>query len=227
MPSTTGSSDRDSHDADGMTQRPSPIVGVILAGGLSRRMGAEKAFVSLAGRPLLAHAIGRLAPQVDRLILNANGDPGRFAAFGLPVVPDPVPGHAGPLAGILAGLLFARADLPGAREVAAIAVDTPFFPTDLVARLAAASDGARRIAVASSEGRLHPVFGAFPVDSAEDLMSFLNAGGRRVTDWLATRPVVAVAFPSSGPVGPFFNVNTPADLDAAGGSERLHIQDGE
>ena len=198
-----------------MNARP-PIVGVILAGGLSRRMGAEKAFVPLAGRPLLAHVVERLGPQVDALVLNANGDPARFAAFGLPVAADPVPGHAGPLAGILAGLLFARANCPAARLVASVAVDTPFFPETLVARLAAASKDGRRIAVAASGGRLHQVFGVFPVALAEDLMSFIaRSGSLKVLDWLGRQDAATVDFPAESPVGPFFNINTPADLAAA------------
>src|SRR5437773_4160349 len=119
------------------------IVGVILAGGRSTRMGGgDKPLVTIAGRPLLARVIDRLRPQVHALALNANGDPARFATFGLPVVPDPVGGFAGPLAGILAGLVWARGEADSARGVVTAAGDTPFFPPDLARRLTgAASDG--------------------------------------------------------------------------------------
>ena len=204
-----------------MIARP-PTVGVILAGGLSRRMGAEKALLSLAGRPLLAHVAERLGPQVDALVLNANGDPARFAAFGLPVAADPVPGHAGPLAGILAGLLWARVNRPAARLVATVPVDTPFFPHDLVSRLAAASEGGTRIAVAASDGRLHQVFGVFPVALADNLESFIaTSGSLKVMDWLGRQNAATVDFPAESPVGPFFNINTPADLALAAASASL------
>src|SRR5688500_1549294 len=109
---------------------------VLLAGGLARRMGGgDKCLVPLGGRTLLERVIERARPQAGRLVLNANGDPVRFAAFGLPVVLDSVPGFAGPLAGILAGMEWAVTHAPEARHVASLATDTPFFPTDLVARL--------------------------------------------------------------------------------------------
>jgi molybdopterin-guanine dinucleotide biosynthesis protein A len=190
------------------------IVGVILAGGLSTRMGGgDKPLLPLAGRPVLAHAIGRLRPQVDRLVINANGDPARFASLGLPVIADTVPGHPGPLGGILAGLQHAASI--GAARIVTVAGDTPFLPRDLVPRLgSAAGSGA---AVARSRGRVHPVEGCFPVTTAEGLEAFIHASAkRRVIDWVSSIGAVPVDFPD-GPSGydPFFNVNTPDDLRAA------------
>ena len=141
-----------------------PLLGVLLAGGAARRMGGgDKCLLLLGGRPLLAHAIDRLTPQVDAMVLSANGDPDRFAAFGLPVVADPIPGSAGPLAGILGAMLWARRHRPDVRQIVSVATDTPFFPDDLVARLSAAA-GKDAIAIARSGGRDHRVFGVFPVD---------------------------------------------------------------
>ncbi|MEO8669205.1 MAG: molybdenum cofactor guanylyltransferase MobA [Bauldia sp.] len=192
-----------------------PIAGVILAGGLSRRMGGDKSLMPLAGRPLIAHAIERLRPQVDELAINANDDPARFAAFGLPIVPDTTTGHAGPLAGILAGMQWASG--MHVALLATVSVDAPFFPQDLVARLSEATDG-QAIAVARSAGRVHPVFGLFPVRLAGDLEGFLRRDERRsVTGWLAGQAMVAVDFEGSSPGSgdPFFNINTPEDLAVA------------
>ena len=192
------------------------VAGIVLAGGRSRRMGGgDKSLMPLDGRPLIAHAVARLRPQVAMLAVNANGDSARFAAFGVPVIADTIPGFAGPLAGILAGLRWAES--AGARFLATAAVDTPFFPPDLVVRLLDATTGAA-VAIARSGGRLHPVFGLFPVDRAGDLALFI---GRReslkVSDWLARQATVAVDFDGAAPGGldPFFNLNTPADLDVA------------
>jgi molybdopterin-guanine dinucleotide biosynthesis protein A len=199
-------------------RRAAPIVGVILAGGLSRRLGGgDKCLLPLGGRPLLAHAIERLTPQVDALVLNANGDPSRFAPFGLPVIGDTIPGYAGPLAGILAGMLWARANFPDARLIATAAADTPFFPSDLVARLTAAA-GDADIAIPRTAGRVHPVFGVFPVASADNLDRFIRtAGSRKVTVWLDREHVEVVDFDDrmSGGFDPFFNINAPDDLRAA------------
>jgi molybdopterin-guanine dinucleotide biosynthesis protein A len=190
------------------------IVGVILAGGLSTRMGGgDKPLLHLAGKPVLAHVIERLGPQVGRLVINANGDPARFATFGLPVIADTIAGHPGPLGGILAGLRHAGST--GAKAIVTVAGDTPFLPADLVSRLAdAAGDGA---AVARSRGRMHPVEGCFPVALADGLEAFIHASAkRRVIDWVTGLGAVPVDFPD-GPVGydPFFNVNMPDDLRAA------------
>jgi molybdopterin-guanine dinucleotide biosynthesis protein A len=200
------------------------IAGIILAGGLSRRMGGgDKPLGRLAGRPLLEHVIARLTPQVGPLAINANGDPSRFSAFGLPVVADTVAGFAGPLAGILAGLEWAAANATAHRLVT-VAGDTPFFPGDLVTRLAEASEERPdTIAVASSNGRWHPTFALWPVELATTLRTALvDRDQRRVQAFIERCDHVAVdfAFPRVAGMAydPFFNVNTPDDLAEA---ERL------
>jgi molybdopterin-guanine dinucleotide biosynthesis protein A len=200
------------------------IAGIILAGGLSRRMGGgDKPLGLLSGRPLLGHVLARLEPQVDALAINANGDPCRFSAFGLPVVPDTVAGFAGPLAGILAGLEWAAANT-AARRIVSVACDTPFFPDDLVDRLAAATAGTpQAIAVAAFAGRMHPTFALWPADLAASLRRMLvDRGERRVTAFIAEHDHVEVdfAFPENAGIAydPFFNINTPQDLAEA---ERL------
>jgi molybdenum cofactor guanylyltransferase len=177
--------------------------------------GRDKPLLTLAGKPLLRHVIDRLEPQVNGLVLNANGDPQRFADFSLPVVADTIEGFVGPLAGILAGLVWAGLQRPRPEAIVTAAADTPFLPFDLVGRLAAAGHG--RIAVARSGGRIHPVFGHFPIDHVEGLQIFLGRGeSRKVTDWLDHAGFIAVDFPGGdGPDDPFFNVNTPVDLAAA------------
>jgi molybdopterin-guanine dinucleotide biosynthesis protein A len=194
------------------------VAGVILAGGLSRRMGGgDKCLAPLGGRPILAHVIGRLRPQVSALALNANGDPARFAAFGLKVLPDGVPGFAGPLAGVLAGMDWAAAR--GVGLVATAAADTPFFPRDLVVVLAAAmAREATPLAVAMTEDperghSPHPTFGLWSVALREDLRAALGGGTRKVVDWTARHGVAGATF-RGGPA-PFFNVNAPADLERA------------
>lgn len=186
--------------------------GVILAGGLSRRMGGgDKTLLPLDGAPILAHVVARLAPQVARLAINANGDPHRFDAFALPVITDTFPGFAGPLAGVLAGMDWAR-QTP-AQALVTVAGDTPFFPTDLVQRLLAASAG--RIVVAASGGRPHPTFALWPLALRDDVAAFLATGETlRVMTFLERAGFDTVAF-DDGPADPFFNVNTEADLETA------------
>ena len=175
--------------------------------------GGDKCLRNLAGRPLLAHVVARVAGQVDRLILNANGDPGRFAAYGMPVVADVVDGFAGPLAGVLTGLKWAAAHVPAAAWVATFATDAPFVPVDLVDRLydALAAAGAD-MACAHSAGRDHPVFALWPVALRDDLRRAVVATGvRKVDAWTAGHRRVAVEF-AAQPVDPFFNANQPDDL---------------
>jgi len=194
-----------------------PALGVILAGGRSTRLGGgDKSLLTLGGRPVLARVIERLRPQVRALVLNANGDPARFAAFDVPVVSDPVGGFAGPLAGILAGLIWASGQADPPDGIVTAAADTPFFPADLAARLTAAA-GKDGLAIARTNGRLHPVFGYFPMGCADDLDAFLSGqASRKVTDWLDRMGFTAVDFPRGEcPADPFFNINTPADLAAA------------
>lgn len=191
------------------------IVGCILAGGLSRRMGGgDKGLLALAGRPMLDRVVERMWPQVDILILNANGDPERFARFGLPVIGDSIGEFAGPLAGVLAALEWAGREA-GTRCVATAATDTPFFPRDLVARLSGAQGGdADRLSVAASAGRLHPVFALWPVALAEELRRDLERGERQASAWVERHRPAVVDFPVAG-YDPFLNVNRPADLAEA------------
>ena len=200
----------------------SDLAGVLLAGGKSRRMGGgDKCLRPLAGRPILDHVIERARPQVAALVLNANGDPERFAHYGLPVAGDVIDGFAGPLAGVLTGLEWAAAGLPGCRWLASFACDAPFFPRDLVARLASAveADGAE-LACATSVGRAHPVFGLWPLRLAPELRrAMVEEEIRKVDVWTARYKLVEVAFSevetAAGPLDPFFNTNRPDDLTAA------------
>jgi molybdopterin-guanine dinucleotide biosynthesis protein A len=195
------------------------IAGVLLAGGQSQRMGGgDKCLRPLAGRPILDHVIERVRPQVTALVLNANGDPARFAAFGLPVVADDMTGFAGPLAGVLAGLDWAAANVSDATHVASFATDAPFLPRDLVTAFRQAMRmGIYDLACAASDGRTHPVFGLWPLAVREDLRSALGSGVRKVDQWTAGYRLVEVEFPAA-PIDPFFNANRPEDLEEA---ERL------
>ncbi|ALJ34703.1 molybdenum cofactor guanylyltransferase MobA [Azospirillum brasilense] len=200
--------------------RTEGIAGVLLAGGLSRRMGGgDKSLRTLGGRSILERIVATVRPQVGPLVLNANGDPARFAAFGLPVAADVVEGFAGPLAGVLTGMEWARANAPGCRLLASFATDAPFIPGDLVARLVGAveREGAD-LACARSDGQEHPVFGLWRVDLADDLRrAMVEEDMRKVDAWTA-RYRLAVADFATDPVDPFFNTNRPDDLAEA---ERL------
>ena len=193
------------------------ITGVVLAGGLARRMGGgDKALLELGGRPILAHVIERLGPQVGPMVINANGDPARFADYALPVAADPVDGFAGPLAGVLAGLDWAKANVADATWIVTVASDTPFFPADLVARLVAAAKAEdAEMACAVSGGRHHPVFGLWPVRLADDLRhAMIDEDIRKVDIWTARYRLAAVEF-GTDPFDPFFNANRPEDLEKA------------
>jgi molybdopterin-guanine dinucleotide biosynthesis protein A len=172
--------------------------------------GPEKPLRLLAGRPLLFHVIARVAPQVSAMVLNANGDPARFAGFGLEVVADGVPDQPGPLAGILAGMRWAAAR--GMADVLSVPTDTPFLPDDLVVRLGAARRIAGvPIACAESGGTVHPVVGLWPVDLADRLEADILAGQRRVRAWAAMFGVASAVFEAGAP-DPFFNINHQEDL---------------
>ncbi len=194
-------------------------VGLILAGGLARRMGGgDKALKPLAGRPILAHVIDRLHGQCDDLLLNANGNPARLAAFGLPVVADTVPDFAGPLAGILAGLDWVAEHRPQTEWLLSVAADTPFIPGDLATRLhRARAVAGTPLACATSGGQQHHAIGLWPVALREDLRQALAAGERRLGRWTQIHGVAVADWPVE-PFDPFFNVNTPEDLAEA---ERL------
>lgn len=196
------------------------ILGVVLAGGLARRMGGgDKGLQQLGGKPILRHILDRLEPQVDGAILNANGDPARFAAWGLPVAGDAVEGFVGPLAGVLAGLAWARANRPDVTDIVTVPGDGPFLPRDLVARLCAArADASADLACAVSAGQAYPVVGLWPVRLHDDLHHAVTVEDiRKVDRWTARHRLVQVDF-STQPVDPFFNANAPEDLAEA---ERL------
>lgn len=190
------------------------VAGVILAGGLARRMGGgDKPLRLLCGRPMLAHVIDRLGPQVAALAINANGDPARFAAFGLPVVADGVAGFPGPLAGILAGMDWAAA--AGFAAVVSVPGDSPFIPRDLVARLVAARKAAGvPFACAASGGQAHPPVGLWDVSLREELRAALAAGERKIDRWTARFGCAQEAWPTT-PFDPFFNANAPEELAVA------------
>ncbi len=197
---------------------PEPAVaGVLLAGGRARRMGGgDKALATLGGETILARVVASARPQVRALALNANGDPERFAEYGLPVIADVITDYAGPLAGVLTGLEWAAEHAPDCPWVASFATDAPFLPADFVARLlaAVARDGAE-MACAASGGRAHPVFGLWPVALAGELRQALTAEGMRKIDaWTARYPLAVAEF-GCDPVDPFFNLNRPEDLAEA------------
>lgn len=198
------------------------VAGVLLAGGQSRRMGGgDKCLRTLAGRPILSHIIERARPQVAALVLNVNGEPARFADFGLPIAADVVEGFAGPLAGVLTGLEWAAEHAPSCTHVASFACDAPFFPADLVARFLAALEAqGANLACAASNGRTHPVFGLWPVRLKEDLRrAMVEEGMRKVDIWTARYKLATVEFApaatAAGPLDPFFNANRPEDLAEA------------
>jgi molybdenum cofactor guanylyltransferase len=197
------------------------IAGIILAGGRSLRMGGgDKTLLPLGGQPMLATVAERLSPQAATVAINANGDPARFAAFRLPVIADTVEGFAGPLAGILSGIIWARSK-PGIKAVVTVAGDTPFFPTNLVSSLLDARNGsANRIAVAASGGRRHPVFALWPLTLADALAEFLaNSSNRSVAAFAASHDTIERNFPfakfGAMTADPFLNINEPADLARA------------
>lgn len=201
--------------------------GLLLSGGRSLRMSGafaagrgDKGLLEVGGKPMLGHVIERLGPQVGQMVINANGDPARFASFGLPVVADRIEGYAGPLAGILAGLQWSRLQAPRATHIVSVAADAPFLPGDLVERLLAAlSATTGSIALARSGGAVHPVIGLWPVALADDLEAALRSGTRRVREWSERHGAVPVDFPfialKGRAVDPFFNANTPQELAEA------------
>ncbi len=216
-----------------MTIDRAEIVGVLLAGGQSRRMfnrGArddtaptetgDKGLLDLGGKTMLGHVIERLAPQVGRMVINANGDPSRFDRFELPVVADTVGGFAGPLAGVLAAMRWTAANVPAAKFIVTVSTDAPFLPRDLVAQLIAAeATEPGGIALAASGGELHPVIGLWPVALAGDLEASLNQGMRKVLAWTDRHGTIPVDFPfqriGAACIDPFFNANTPEELAQA------------
>jgi molybdopterin-guanine dinucleotide biosynthesis protein A len=196
----------------------SAVSGLVLAGGRGSRLGADKALIRLGRTTLVERALARLAPQVSTTAISANGDRARLSMCPVPVLADTIPGFRGPLAGILAGLEWMATET-GASFIASVAVDTPFFPLDLVQRLAEAAKAHRgRIAVAHSRQRLHPVFSLWPAGLRDPLALHLaDERNGRVMDFIEARGFVAVDFGDDAVTGldPFFNINTPEDLSAA------------
>ncbi|HYS48324.1 MAG TPA: molybdenum cofactor guanylyltransferase MobA [Xanthobacteraceae bacterium] len=206
-----------------MTTEPATC-GLVLAGGLARRMGGgDKGLIRIGEETILDRALARLAPQCAGILVNANGDPARFARFGRPVVADDIAGFAGPLAGILAGLDWLAKNAPGVAWLASVPGDCPFLPRDLVARLHAAriKAGARLACAKSGEWR-HPVVGLWPVSLRDDLRrAVAEEGLRKIEAWTARHGVGLAEWPAE-PVDPFFNVNTPEDAAQA---QRLAAQE--
>ncbi|MPZ39165.1 MAG: molybdenum cofactor guanylyltransferase MobA [Rhizobiales bacterium] len=194
-----------------------PPLGLILAGGLARRMGGgDKARIMIGGRTILDRVLATMTPQCTRLVINANGDPARFGDTCLPVVADSVPDFAGPLAGILAGLDWAAAQAPDIADIVSVPGDCPFLPSDLVARLAAARVQAKTpLACARSGDWRHPVVGLWPVALREDLRHALLVEGLHKIEMWTARHGAAIADWPTEPVDPFLNVNTPGDVAAA------------
>jgi molybdenum cofactor guanylyltransferase len=212
------------------------ITGTILAGGLSRRMfeagngltgttdappaGSDKGLLAIGTVSMIEHVLARLRPQVSAIVLNANGDPARFASLGLPTIADPIDGFIGPLAGVLAGMRWTMRHHPGVTHTLTVSSDAPFLPHDLAVRLAAAvSNRPTAIAIAKSDDGLHPVIGLWPVALADDLDAALRQGVRKVLAWTDRHGTMPVHFDDivAGAVriDPFFNANTPAELAEA------------
>lgn len=193
-----------------------PICGVVLAGGLASRFGGgDKALLEIGGETILDRVLERIAPYCTDIVLNANGDAARFAAFGLPVVADSVPDFAGPLAGILAGMDWAQAHHPEIEWIASVPGDCPFLPHDLVPRLHdAALAAAKPVACAMSGGRRHPLAAVWRVSLRDDLRRALGDGVRKAELWAEHHGAMYAEW-AAEPVDPFLNVNSPEDLLAA------------
>jgi molybdopterin-guanine dinucleotide biosynthesis protein A len=192
---------------------------VILAGGRSCRMGGgDKCLMPLMGKPMLAHVLERMRPQCGDILINSNSEPELFSHFAMPVMADVTEGFQGPLAGLLTGLRWAR--MRGADHLVSVACDTPFLPVDLVSRLSAALDiQDTQIAIAADQKHSHPVIGLWPTALANRLEADLLAGTRAMHRWLSHLPVAEVHFAAHH----FQNINTPADLRAAGSvRDRMH-----
>jgi molybdopterin-guanine dinucleotide biosynthesis protein A len=199
----------------GAGSEPARVTGIVLAGGQGRRMGGvDKGLVMLAGKPMIAHVLERFVPQVADVLINANQNAGQYAALGYPVVPDAIGGYAGPLAGLHAGMTRATHPL-----VVTVPCDSPFLPTDLVARLAAALDAyGAQLAVARTYDQPHPVFCLVRRDVLPHLDSYLAGGGRKIDAWYATLHVLEVRFDDEADA--FRNINTADELTAAEGARR-------
>jgi molybdenum cofactor guanylyltransferase len=209
-----------------MTTKTPATLGLVLAGGQARRMGGgDKIMLTIGGSKILDRVLKRMRPQCTRLILNANGDLARFAATGLPVVPDEMQDFSGPLAGVLAGLDWAAANTPDIAYVVSVPGDCPFLPRDLVARLHAAREAEHKVlACARSGDWRHPVVGLWPVALRDDLRHALfEEDLRKIELWTGRHGVALASWPDK-PVDPFFNVNTPQDAATAESIAAQHPQ---
>jgi molybdenum cofactor guanylyltransferase len=196
------------------------VIGVLLAGGRSIRMGGgDKCLRLLGGSPILARIVERLRPQVSEIIINANGDGSRFAGYRLPVVADNIVGFAGPLAGVHAGLEWVKANRPGTSHVVTVATDTPFFPLDLVQDFLDEPTQGHTLLVAQSDEGVHPVIGLWPVELAAAVESFLEQGRHKVGKFVEEQHAVKVHFCKveigGTLIDPFFNINEPEELAKA------------
>lgn len=203
---------------------PAPVVGVLLAGGRARRMGGgDKCLLELGGKTVLEHIVSNVSTQVDRIVLNANGDPSRFARFGLATTADAGDDHAGPLAGVLSGMAWACQNVPAARWIATFPADSPFLPTDLVAKLWTAVMGENAdLGTVFCGDQAQPVCGLWPLHLADDLRDAVERRGvRKVDTWTARYRSARVVYDGDLIPDPFFNVNTPADLEEARRALRL------
>ncbi len=217
-------------ETQGHTRHAWPAV--VLAGGLSRRMGQPKSALYLGGQTMLARIIARLEPQADCIAVNLNDADGEATIDGRPVIGDTVPGFLGPLAGVLAAMRHTAAATPAASHVLVVPTDTPFFPPDLSRRLTVAMTEHTQIAVAASNDALHPLFALWPVALADDLERWLTTDPkRRVRAFIERHPNVTVDFPmtdtAAGMFDPFFNVNTADDLAQAEEWLRILMENGE
>ena len=209
-----------------MTSRQhSPLVnGVVLAGGQSRRMfagladGGDKGLLEIAGKSMIAHVIDRFEPQVGLMAINANGDASRFSQFGCEVIADTVGGFVGPLAGVLAGMRWSQRVAPAVRWIATVSADAPLLPSNLVERLLTVAEGTDGgIAIAQTSNGLHSVIGLWPVELGDDLEAALRGGVRKVLNWTDKHGTLPTYFDAlrlgERDIDPFFNANTPAELD--------------
>jgi molybdopterin-guanine dinucleotide biosynthesis protein A len=197
-----------------------PVVGILLAGGKSSRMGGgDKCLRPLGGMPILARVVDRLKPQVADMIINANGDVTRFARYGLPAVADSIGHYAGPLAGVLAGLAWIKRNRPEIAWGVTVATDTPFFPTDLVQRFLVRLADQPALLVARSPKGVHPVIGLWSVTLMEDIEDSLNQGMHKVGGFAEQHQAIEVLFPpikiGGREIDPFFNINRPEELAEA------------
>lgn len=192
-------------------------IGVVLAGGQSRRMnGVEKSFIKLNQKTLLEHVVTKLQTQLPTVTISANGNPDRFSKFKLPIITDTVEGYAGPLAGVLAAMHWAQLNMPTVTKIVTAAADTPFFPNTYIDKIQQEHTGETQITFAQSNNRHHPVFGVWNVDLANDLEKFLvDEGNRKVMLFAKRYTLSGHNFDNELGIDPFFNINTVEDLEDA------------